>query len=181
MAKAAGAEMCNAYHKQYGDNFYSIVPPNLYGPYDNFRKGESHVVASLIRKVAEVKAGKSIDVWGTGTPKREIMHVYDVARAIEFCLIQVNAKDSINGIINAGSGDEISILELAEVICSFRKRKIDINLIDGPDGMPRKIMDSGWLKMLGWSGPTVGLSEGLRDTFYWYQRNKRNSPSVLRH
>lgn len=180
MAKAAGAEMCDAYFEQYGCNFYSIVPPNLYGPFDNFRIGESHVVAALIRKIANARYNGTIEVMGTGTPKREVMHVDDAAEAIEFCLKNVNAEHTVNGIVNAGPGIEVSIKKLAETIASISGKPLSAKLVDGPDGMPRKVMSSEQLRLMGWAGASTNLRDGLRMTYNWFVTAIKNPKSGIR-
>jgi GDP-L-fucose synthase len=168
IAKIAGIELCNAFHHQYQDNFFAIMPPNQYGPFDNFTVGESHVVAALLRKVYEAADGDTITVWGSGTPLREFMHVDDLAAAIHFCLDKVNAKDcQPHGFFNAGTGDECSIHDLATAIIAVSGKNLSIKFDPTmPDGMPRKLMDSSLLHAQGWQS-SIDLHTGLNCTWKW--------------
>ena len=172
LAKTAGIELCNAYHHQYGDNFYSLMPPNQYGPYDNFRVGESHVVASLLRKAYEAVDGSVIELWGTGSPKREFMHVDDLADAITFCLKRVDVSDcEPNGFLNVGTREECTIRQLAELIVETSGKRLTLTFDPAmPDGPPRKVMDSTRLKQLGWQH-RISLDEGIRSTWRWLEPN----------
>ena len=172
IAKTAGIELCKAYYEQYGHNFYAIMPPNQYGPFDNFKEGESHAVAALLRKVYEVEDGGTLDVWGSGTPKREFMHVDDLAKAILFCLEHVDAKHCENeGFLNAGTGEECSILELTHRLVDISDKTVSIKFDSSkPDGMPRKIMDSSKLHKLGWNA-SITIKDGLKDTWDWLQNH----------
>ncbi|HEU0275590.1 MAG TPA: GDP-L-fucose synthase [Candidatus Udaeobacter sp.] len=167
IAKIAGIKLCQAYSREHGANFISLMPTNLYGPNDNFNLETSHVFAALLRKVHEARARKDskVIVWGSGTPCREFLHVDDVASA---CLLLLEKYDSPE-IINVGCGEDISIRELAELIC-------DIVGFDGelawdsakPDGTPRKLLDASKLRALGWK-PSISLHEGITRTYEWYR------------
>ena len=152
IAKIAGIKLCQAYAREYGRNFISAMPTNLYGPNDNFDLESSHVLAALLRKAHEAKAkgAGEIVVWGTGTPRREFLHVDDVAGA---CLFLLEKYDSPE-IINIGCGEDISIRELAELICEIVgfKGKLTWDPTK-PDGTPRKLLDITKLRSLGWNGP----------------------------
>lgn len=169
VAKIAGIKMCQAYNKQYGTKFISVIPANLYGINDNFDLLESHVLPALIRKFHEAKATglKKVTIWGSGKPRREFLYVDDFADA---CIFLMN-KDNSNEIINVGSGAEISIARLAltiKVIVGF-KGKIVYDKTK-PDGMPRKLLDITKMNNLGWWAK-IDLENGLRLT-YEYFRNQ---------
>ena len=169
IAKIAGIKLCQAYAREYGTNFISAMPTNLYGPNDNFDLESSHVLAALLRKAHDAKKGRAREmvVWGTGTPRREFLHVDDCASA---CLHLLEKYDSPE-IINIGCGEDISIRELAELIC-------DVVGFDGelswdktkPDGTPRKLLDVSKLRALGWS-PTISLRDGIARTYDWFLKN----------
>jgi GDP-L-fucose synthase len=169
IAKIAGVKLCQAFSREYGANFISVMPTNLYGPNDNFDLETSHVLAALLRKAHEAKMRKDRElvVWGSGTPRREFLHVDDLASA---CLFLLEKYDS-PGIINIGCGEDISIRELAELIC-------DIVGFDGelawdatkPDGTPRKVLDTTKLRTLGWQ-PTIPLRQGIAQTYDWFLKN----------
>jgi GDP-L-fucose synthase len=166
VAKIAGIKLCQAYGRQYGRHYISVMPCNLYGPNDNFDLSTSHVLPALIRKFHEAKqAGKGeAIVWGSGTPRREFLHVDDLADAIVFLLHQYDGAQPIN----CGAGVDLSIRELAEKVAriiGFEGRL----LFDSskPDGTPRKLMDSGRMTALGWK-PAIGLDEGIADTYRWF-------------
>lgn len=169
IAKIAGLKMVQAYRRQYGFNAISLMPTNLYGPGDNFSLKASHVLPGLLRKFHEAKmrAAVEVDVWGTGTPRREFLHVDDLADA---CLYLMNHYDD-DRIVNVGWGTDITIGELAELIArtvGFSGRLIfDPSL---PDGTPRKLLDTRRLASLGWT-PKIGLEEGLRSTYQWFLDN----------
>jgi len=173
VAKIAGLKLCQFYKRQYGANFISCMPTNLYGPNDNFDLNTSHVIPALIRKFHEAKIqGKPyVEVWGTGRPLREFLHVDDLADACLF--LMQNYDDEIW--INVGSGEEVSIEELAKMIKEIvgYKGRIVFNP-DMPDGTPRKLLDISRLKSLGWS-PKMSLIEGLKSTYEWYVNNSKNS------
>ena len=166
IAKIAGIKLCDAYRKQFGCSFISAQPTNLYGPNDNFDLNSGHVLPALMRKVHEAKEGDAewVDVWGTGLPLREFLHVDDLAQAILF-LVQ-NYDEA--GHVNIGSGEEISIAELAKMIASTVDYKGKFRFLkEKPDGTPRKLADTAKLNNLGWS-PDISLAEGLRSTYKWY-------------
>ncbi len=166
LAKIAGIKMCQSYNQQYGTQYISVMPTNLYGPNDNFDLQSSHVLPALIRKFHEAKVNgdSSVCVWGTGSPVREFLHVDDLADA---CLYLMQSYEG-NKIVNIGTGIGVTIKELAEQIKSVTGFQGDI-LFDTskPDGTPVKINDVSYLKQLGWQ-PKVTLSEGLRKTYEWY-------------
>jgi len=169
IAKIAGIKLCQAYAREYSANFISAMPTNLYGPNDNFDLETSHVLAALLRKAHEAKTRKAreLAVWGSGTPRREFLHVDDLASA---CLFLLEKYDS-SEIINVGCGEDIPIRELAELIC-------DIVGFEGqlawdetkPDGTPRKLLDVTRLQNLGWR-PTIPLRDGIAQTYEWFLKN----------
>lgn len=170
IAKIAGAKMCEAYNSQYGTRFFSVMPTNLYGPNDNFDLATSHVVPALLRKIHEAKIANSpsVIVWGSGKPKREFLYVDDMASACLFLLQRGGVKD----IINIGSGMEVSIQQLAEVICDVVG--FNGNLMfdtTKPDGTPRKFLEVTKLSQLGWTA-TTSLKEGLHSTYQWFLQQK---------
>ncbi|BCS80358.1 GDP-L-fucose synthase [Anaerocellum diazotrophicum] len=171
VAKIAGLKLCQYYKRQYGANFISCMPTNLYGPNDNFDLNSSHVIPALIRKFHEAKIqGKPyVEVWGTGKPLREFLHVDDLADACLF--LMKNYDDELW--INVGSGEEVSIAELANMIKEILGYKGEIVFNpDMPDGTPRKLLDISRLKSLGWERK-ISLYDGLRSTYEWYVENYR--------
>ena len=176
IAKIAGLKLCENYYRQYGCNFYSVMPTNMYGPFDNFNLETSHVLAALIRKIYEAKekSDKSITIWGTGKPKREFLYVEDFADAIIFMMENVEAKNLYDkGIshINIGSGKDLTINELAEMISDVIGFKGKIVYDESkPDGTPRKLMDVSRINALGWKFKTE-LREGLVKTYKWFKEN----------
>jgi GDP-L-fucose synthase len=172
LAKIAGIKLCQAYARQYGANFISAMPTNIYGPNDNFDLQSSHVLAALLRKAhqAKVSGQSSIVVWGTGSPRREFLHSDDLAGAIEFLLENYDSPE----IINVGCGQDVTIRELAELVCDvvgfsgtleFDKTK--------PDGTPRKLLDLTRLTKLGWQ-PKISLREGIKSTYEWFLKNRKD-------
>jgi len=169
IAKIAGIKLCQAFSREYGANFISAMPTNLYGPNDNFDLETSHVLAALLRKAHEAKAhnDRKLIVWGTGKPRREFLHVDDLAAA---CLLLLEKYDSPE-IINVGCGEDISIGELAELICQ-------VVGFDGqlawdttkPDGTPRKLLDVSKIRALGWR-PAITLQDGIKATYDWFVAN----------
>jgi GDP-L-fucose synthase len=169
IAKIAGIKLSQAYNREYGANFISALPTNLYGPNDNFDLETSHVLAALIRKAheAKVRRDKKLTVWGTGKPRREFLHVDDLASS---CLLLLEKYDSPE-IINVGCGEDISIRELSELIC-------EVVGFDGelawdtskPDGTPRKLLDVTKLRGLGWK-PAIPLRDGIARTYEWFRAN----------
>ncbi len=169
IAKIAGIKLCQAYAREYGKNFISGMPTNLYGPNDNFDLHTSHVLPALIRKVHEAKQGgaKEVSVWGSGTPRREFLHVDDLADA---CLFLLENYDSPE-IVNIGCGEDVSIKELAETVCEVLGFEGSLVFdTSKPDGTPRKLMNIGRLLALGWK-PRFNLREGIRDAHEWFLKN----------
>ena len=170
IAKIAGIKLCQAYAREYGKNFICAMPTNLYGPGDNFDLNSSHVLPALLRKVHEAKQAGAAEVvvWGTGAPRREFLHVEDLASACRFLLEHYDDAE----IVNVGFGDDVSIRELAELICAVvgfgGKLTFDTTK---PDGTPRKLLDSSKLHALGWK-PRIALREGIRQTYDWYLRER---------
>jgi GDP-L-fucose synthase len=166
VAKIAGIKLCQAYRRQYGCNFISAMPTNLYGPNDNFDLTSSHVMPALIRKFhdARLSGDPEVVVWGSGKPRREFLHVDDLADACVFLMRRY--EDDIH--INVGTGEDLSIRELAEVIRDvvFPAARIVFDA-SKPDGTPRKLLDVTRLKRLGWS-PGIPLVEGIRSTYQWF-------------
>jgi GDP-L-fucose synthase len=163
IAKIAGVEMCEAYRFQYGCNFISVMPTNLYGPNDNYDLNNSHVLAALMRKfiTAKFKNEPNVTIWGTGAPRREFMHVDDLAEA---CFFLMENYDS-GGIINIGVGADITISKLAEMIKSITKFNGDIRYdCEMPDGTMQKLMDITKIRNLGWKH-TIHLSDGLESLY----------------
>lgn len=172
IAKIAGITMCQAYNRQFGTNYISVMPTNLYGPNDNFNLTSSHVLPALIRKFHEAKNNKlpNVEIWGTGKPRREFLHVDDLADA---CLFLMN-KYQDNQPLNIGVGKDISITELATVIAAVVGYSGDIIYnIAMPDGTPRKLLDISKLKDLGWN-PKIALEDGIRSTYLWYVKTLVN-------
>jgi GDP-L-fucose synthase len=170
IAKIAGIKLCQAYRRQYGCDFVSAMPTNLYGPGDNFDLETSHVIPALIRKAheAKVKNERSMTIWGSGTPRREFLHVDDCADALVFLMKSYSAGEHIN----VGSGEDLTIEELAHGV--MRAVGFEGTLTKDttkPDGTPRKLMDAGKLRELGWS-PSIGLGEGLLATYTWFLENR---------
>jgi GDP-L-fucose synthase len=170
IAKIAGIKLCQAYAREYGKNFISGMPTNLYGPNDNFDLHTSHVLPALIRKVHEVKecGAKEVSVWGSGTPRREFLHVDDLADACFFLLENYSSPE----IVNIGCGEDVSIKELAETVCEVLGFQGSL-VFDAskPDGTPRKLMNVGRLLALGWK-PRIGLKEGIRDAYEWFLKSR---------
>jgi GDP-L-fucose synthase len=169
IAKIAGVRLCQAYAREYGAHFISAMPTNLYGPNDNFDLETSHVLAALLRKAheAKVRNDRKLIVWGSGKPRREFLHVDDLAAA---CLLLLEKYDSPE-IINVGCGEDISIRELAELVC-------DVVGFGGelawdatkPDGTPRKLLDISKIRALGWK-PAIPLRDGIQRTYDWFLKN----------
>jgi GDP-L-fucose synthase len=172
IAKIAGIKMCGAYNRQYGTNFMSAMPTNLYGPGDNYDLKNSHVLPALIRKMHEAKAqgAKEVVVWGSGAPKREFLYSDDLADASVFLMERYNAGD-VGEFVNIGAGKEVTIREAAELIAEVvgfpGKLVFDLSQ---PDGMPRKLLDSSQLQALGWRAKT-GFREGLAMAYADYLKN----------
>ena len=168
IAKIAGIKMCQAYRRQYGFNAISAMPTNLYGPGDNFDLEKSHVVPALLRKFHEAKIHNrdKVIIWGSGKPRREFMHVDDLADACVF-LMQHYEQENI---INVGTGKDISISELANLIKGISAFNGGLEFDSSkPDGTPRKLLDVSRLHELGWKA-SIGLEQGIKDTYDWYVR-----------
>lgn len=166
LAKIAGIKLCQAYAKQYGKNFISGMPTNLYGPNDNFDLHTSHVLPALIRKVHEAKlrGDRSYVVWGTGSPRREFLHVDDLSEACLFLLENYNEPE----IVNIGCGEDVTIRELAETVCDVLGFQGELVFdTTKPDGTPRKLLDMSKLFSMGWK-PRIPLREGIRGAYDWY-------------
>ena len=163
IAKIAGIKLCQAYRRQHGRDFISAMPTNLYGPGDNFDLASSHVMPALIRKAHEAKVGRKpeITVWGTGTPRREFLHVDDCADAC----VHLMKTYSDDGHINVGSGEDITILDLTRLVCRIVGYDgAIVHDLTKPDGTPRKLMSADKLRALGWT-PTIGLEDGVADAY----------------
>ena len=163
IAKIAGLEMCQAYRRQYGFDAISAMPTNLYGPGDNYHPTHSHVLPALIRRIHEAKlAGAAeVTIWGSGKPLREFLHVDDLASALLFLMNNYEQAE----IVNVGSGNEVSIAELAELICKVVGFKGRLSFdISKPDGTPRKLLDTEKLNTLGWRA-RINLIDGLKDAY----------------
>lgn len=179
IAKINALKMCEAYYNQYNNNFYSLMPCNLFGEKDNFDLNSSHVLPAIIRKVHEAKINKqnTIEVWGSGKPLREFLYTKDLARVVSFCLEKVNAKDIYSqGIscLNAGSDDEVSILDLTKTIMEVLNFDAKIILDKSkPDGTYRKKMDNTRLKSLGFKYK-YSLEQALKNTYDFYINNYGN-------
>jgi GDP-L-fucose synthase len=176
IAKIAGIKLSESYYRQYGCNFISVMPTNLYGPFDNYNLETSHVMPALIRKFHEAKlnASPTVEVWGTGTPKREFLYVEDLADAVYYIMQNVDAKDLYDkGIshINIGTGEDLRISELVGIIADVIGFKgiVEYNT-SKPDGTPRKLMDISRLHSLGWHHKT-NLQEGIKKAYDWFLEN----------
>ncbi|EOW8912866.1 NAD-dependent epimerase/dehydratase family protein, partial [Listeria monocytogenes] len=176
IAKISGIKMCEAYNRQYGTNFISVMPTNLYGINDNFDLDNSHVLPALLRKFHEAKMNKEpvVEIWGTGKPKREFLFVEDLAEACIFLIKNYNSNQ-LKGFINIGTGTDISIEQLALLIKNIVG--YDGELIfntEKPDGTPRKLLDVSKINQLGWRAKT-SLEEGIQYTYQWFleQRGKK--------
>ena len=166
IAKIAGIKMCDAYRAQYGCDFVSAMPTNLYGPNDNFDLQSSHVLPALIRKFDDARlAGETqVTVWGTGRPRREFLHVDDLADACVFLMERYDEP----GPINVGYGEDVAIAELAEMVRDVVHPEAEIDFdTSKPDGTPRKLLDSSRLQQLGWQ-PSIPLAQGVASTYEWY-------------
>lgn len=173
LAKIAGLKMCAFYNQQYGTDYISVMPCNLYGINDNFSPENSHVIPALMRKFHEAKLNneKTVTVWGSGTPLREFLNVDDLADA---CLYLMDHYKG-NEFFNVGYGEEVTILELAEMVKKVTGYQGEIVLDPSkPDGTPRKLTDISRLKAMGWQ-PKITLEEGLKQTYEWYQTSQAGS------
>lgn len=172
IAKIAGIKLCENYYRQYGCNFYSAMPTNLYGPNDNFDLNTSHVLPALINKFHAAKNhNEKVILWGTGKPKREFLYVEDLAEAISFLVENIEAKDLYENAIshiNIGTGEDLTIAELAEIISGIVGFKGEIEYDSSkPDGTPRKLMDVSRINNLGWKFKT-SLEDGIKKTYEWF-------------
>ena len=171
IAKIAGIKLCQAYRKQYGCDFISAMPTNLYGPNDNFDLTSSHVLPALIRKFhdASTSGARSVEIWGTGNPIREFLHVDDLADACLFLLQQYSDESHIN----VGTGVDLSIRELADKVRNVVYPAAELIFDHSkPDGTPRKVLDITKLRELGWA-PTIDLESGILSTYTWFLDNER--------
>jgi GDP-L-fucose synthase len=169
LAKIAGIKLCQSYRTQYGANFVSAMPTNLYGPHDNFDLDSSHVVPALMRKFHEAKLDRrrQVTIWGTGRPRREFLHVDDLADACLFLMRRFDEAEHIN----VGTGEDLTILELAEMVREVVYPEAEI-VFDAskPDGTPRKLLDVGRLHRLGWTH-RIPLREGVASTYAWFREH----------
>lgn len=175
VAKIAGIKLCQSYAREYGSRFISLMPTNLYGPGDNFDLDTSHVLAALVRKTHEAKISgePSVTVWGTGEPRREFLHVDDLAEAILYLLEHYDSPE----IINVGYGEDISIRELAQLVSELIGFAGELRFDRSkPDGTPRKLLDTSKIAALGWR-PRISLRAGIAQTYEWFQTVF--APSVL--
>ncbi len=166
IAKIAGIKLAQAYRTQHGDDYISAMPTNLYGPGDNFDLNSSHVMPAIIRKAHEAKlsGADTIIVWGTGTPRREFLHCDDCADALVFLLKNYSGHEHVN----VGSGEDVTILELTEMVCKVVGYEGSIvHDLSKPDGTPRKLMSADKLRSMGWA-PKIGLEDGIRETYQWF-------------
>ena len=169
IAKIAGMKMCEAYRKQHGSRFISVMPTNLFGPGDNFDLLNSHVIPALMRRFHEgkMRGDSEVVVWGTGKPRREFLHVDDLADALVFLMKKYDEP----GFINVGTGEDIAIGELAQMIKEVVGYPGDLRFDrEKPDGTPRKLLDVSRIFSLGWK-PRLNLKEGLSDTYRWFEKN----------
>ena len=179
IAKIAGIKLCESYNRQYGTDFRSVMPTNLYGPADNFHPENSHVLPALIRRFHEaVRDGRDeVVIWGTGTPRREFLHVDDMARASLFVFglppeAYMAATQPMASHINIGTGSDTSIRDLAETVAQVTNFRGTVRMdTSKPDGPPRKLLDVSRLAGLGWR-PEIDLQEGIVQTYRWYQANE---------
>jgi GDP-L-fucose synthase len=170
IAKIAGIKLCQAYRRQYGSNFISAMPTNLYGPNDNFDLASAHVLPAMMRKFHEAKMSGSRDVviWGTGSPRREFLHVDDLADACILLMASYEGEDHVN----VGTGEDISIRELAELLREIVHPDATLRFdTSKPDGMPRKLLDVSRLHALGWRH-RIGFREGITATYQWFLENQ---------
>ena len=169
IAKIAGLKLCAAYRRQYGCDFISAQPTNLYGPGDNYDLQGSHVIPALLAKMhdAKVTNAAEVEIWGTGKPRREFLHVDDLADALVFLMERYSDESHVN----IGWGEDVSIAELAALIADIVGFKGRLRYAtDKPDGMPRKLLDVSMLDGIGWR-PKIGLRDGLADAYRWFVEN----------
>ena len=179
IAKIAGIKLCESYNRQYGRDFRSVMPTNLYGPGDNYHPENSHVIPALLRRFHEAvqRGDREVVIWGSGAPRREFLHVDDMAAAsvhvmeLDEAVLRDHTRPMLTH-INVGTGEDCTIRELAETVArvtGFAGRLVFD--VDKPDGAPRKLLDVSRLEALGWQ-PQIGLEEGLRDAYAWYVENR---------
>lgn len=176
VAKIAGIRLCQAYRRQYGCNFISAMPTNLYGPNDNFDLTASHVLPALMRRFhdAKVEGVREVVVWGTGGVRREFLHVEDLADACVFLMQRYEAADHVN----VGTGEDVTIRELAQIVCDIVHPDATLTFDSSkPDGMPRKLLDCSRLHALGWRH-RVELRQGIADTYRWFLENHATARGV---
>ncbi|RPI50368.1 MAG: GDP-L-fucose synthase [Acidobacteria bacterium] len=169
IAKIAGIKLCQAYRRQYGSDFISAMPTNLYGPNDNFSLTSSHVLPALIRKFyeAKVRGERTVTIWGTGSPRREFLHVDDLADACVFLMQHYSAPEHVN----VGTGEDLTIRSLAEAVRDIVYSKADLEFdTTKPDGSPQKLLDVSRLHALGWKH-RIELNGGIESTYRWFLRN----------
>ena len=172
IAKIAGLKLCAAYRRQYGCDFISAQPTNLYGPGDTYDLQASHVIPALIAKThkAKIADAAEVEIWGTGKPRREFLHVDDLADALVFLMERYSDESHVN----IGWGEDVSIAELASLVCEVVGFKGKLRYAtDKPDGMPRKLLDVGLMNGLGWR-PKIALRDGLVDAYQWFVANAAN-------
>lgn len=177
IAKIAGIKLCQAYRRQHGCDFISAMPTNLYGPGDNFELQSSHVLPALIRKAhnAKIKQASSVTIWGTGTPRREFLHVDDLADACVFLLKSYSDEEHVN----IGSGFDVSIQDLAALVSDVVGFEGVIEKdLSKPDGTPRKLMSSAKISAMGWA-PKIGLREGIEYAYAWYLEHAETRSSEV--
>ncbi|MBA3883340.1 MAG: GDP-L-fucose synthase [Chthoniobacterales bacterium] len=173
IAKIAGIKLCQAYASEYGENHISAMPTNLYGPHDNFDLGSSHVLPALLRKAHEAKTNGATEivVWGTGEPRREFLHVDDMADACLFLLANYDSAE----IVNVGCGEDITVRDLARLICDVVGFRGEIRFDPSkPDGTPRKLLDTSRVSALGWK-PQISLRNGIAATYDWFIEHELGS------
>ncbi|HHO76585.1 MAG TPA: GDP-L-fucose synthase [Deltaproteobacteria bacterium] len=173
IAKIAAIKLCRYYNEQYGTNYLSVMPTNLYGPDDNFDLETSHVLPALIRRFHEAKIASApkVTLWGSGSPRREFLFVDDFAQACVFLMSNFNAKD-IGEFVNIGTGEDITIKELSEMVAGIIGYSGIIQWdMTKPDGTPRKLLDVGKIREMGWKAHT-SLTHGITKTYQWYENNQ---------
>lgn len=174
IAKIAGLKLCEALHTQYDRSYFSIMPTNLYGPFDNFDTVTSHVIPAMIRKFHDALPDHPVHLWGTGSAMREFLHVDDLADAVLFSA----EKDHSHTLINVGTGLDLKIKDLAFMIQDIVGHRGPIHWDSSkPDGTPRKVLDVNRIKSMGWHSQ-IDLEDGLRDTYHWFKQHQNNYKQV---